>query len=125
MLCWENSLGAMDEYLMFVSILQRCGIFLLSTILAFLLLRSLLPHESSTIVRCASSPGRFHPSSLYNRRHQQHRMISMILITTSIPISFFNGWIIASVGYGEHTGIGFLSQSSLSSFATASSPSPK
>jgi hypothetical protein len=53
------------------------------------------------------------------------RMISMILITTSIPISFLNGWNIAGGGNGEHTGIGFLSQSSLLSFATESSSSPK
>jgi hypothetical protein len=34
-------------------------------------------------------------------------MILIIRITTSIPISLFNGWIIAGVGYGEHTGSGF------------------
>jgi hypothetical protein len=39
----------------------------------------------------------------------------MIRITTSIPISLFNGWIIAGVGYGDYTDSGFLSHSSLSS----------
>jgi hypothetical protein len=59
------------------------------------LLKTYPPVVTSTITTPSNSGTS--SSSPYDRRHQQYRMISMILITTSIPISFFNGWIIVVV----------------------------
>jgi hypothetical protein len=79
----------------------------------------------SEALRFLFIPQRCHSLSPYDRRHCMTEDDINDTNTNVQPISFFNGWIIAGGGYGEHTGIRFLSQSSLLSFATESSSSPK
>jgi hypothetical protein len=79
----------------------------------------------SEALRLLFIPQRCHSSSPYDRRHCMTEDDINDAINNVQPISFFNGLIIAGGGYGEHTGISFLSQSSGSSFATESFSSPK